>query len=84
MHSYVSRGKCFICRGDLQVFDFSIVEMQVYLSRDGVPTPRNEIEARDASLLQCAIDRATEEITSRHGGGPVTAKIQAHVIVATR
>ncbi len=34
MHSYVSRGKCFICRDDLQVFDFSIVEMQVYLSRD--------------------------------------------------
>ncbi|WP_283147650.1 class I SAM-dependent methyltransferase [Silvimonas soli] len=45
---------------------------------------RNEIEACDASLLQCAIDRATEAITMRHGDGPVAAKIQAHVIVATR
>jgi ubiquinone/menaquinone biosynthesis C-methylase UbiE len=44
---------------------------------------RNEIEARDASLLPLATDRATEAIVSRHGGGPVAGKIQAHVIVAT-
>ena len=43
---------------------------------------RNEIEARDASLLQLATDRATQAIASRHGDGPVTGKIQAHVIVA--
>ena len=43
---------------------------------------RNEIEARDASLLQLATDRATEAIASRHGEGPVAGKIQAHVIVA--
>jgi SAM-dependent methyltransferase len=43
---------------------------------------RNEIEARDASLLQFATDRATEAIASRHGEGPVAGKIQAHVIVA--
>ena len=43
---------------------------------------RNEIEARDASLLQAATDRATEAIAGRHGTGPVTGKIQAHVIVA--
>jgi ubiquinone/menaquinone biosynthesis C-methylase UbiE len=43
---------------------------------------RNEIEARDASLLQVATDRATQAITSRHGAGPVAGKIQAHVIVA--
>ena len=44
---------------------------------------RNEIETRDASLLQLATDRATEAIASRHGGeGPVAGKIQAHVIVA--
>ena len=43
---------------------------------------RNEIEARDASLLQVATDRATEAIASRHGEGPVGGKIQAHVIVA--
>jgi len=43
---------------------------------------RNEIEARDASLLQLATDRATQAIASRHGNGPVAGKIQAHVIVA--
>ncbi|KQV50243.1 SAM-dependent methyltransferase [Pelomonas sp. Root1217] len=43
---------------------------------------RNEIEARDAGLLQLAIDRATEVIASRHGDGAVAGKIQAHVIVA--
>ena len=45
---------------------------------------RNEIEARDASLLQLATDRATAAIASRHGDGPVTGKIQAHVIVAAK
>jgi NADP-dependent 3-hydroxy acid dehydrogenase YdfG len=44
---------------------------------------RSEIEARDASLLQLATDRATEAIARRHGEGPVAGKIQAHVIVAT-
>jgi len=43
---------------------------------------RNEIEARDASLLQLATDRAAQAIASRHGEGPVAGKIQAHVIVA--
>jgi hypothetical protein len=43
---------------------------------------RNEIEARDASLLQLVTDRATQAITSRHGEGPVAGKIQAYVIVA--
>ena len=45
---------------------------------------RNEIEARDASLLPFATDRATEAIARRHGEGPVAGKIQAHVIVAAR
>jgi len=44
---------------------------------------RNEIEARDASLLQIATDRATQVITDRHGEGAVAGKIQAHVIVTT-
>ena len=43
---------------------------------------RSEIEARDASLLQLATDRATAAIASHHGEGPVAGKIQAHVIVA--
>jgi SAM-dependent methyltransferase len=43
---------------------------------------RNEIEARDASLLPLATERATQAIANRHGAGPVAGKIQAHVIVA--
>ena len=43
---------------------------------------RNEIEARDASLLQLATDRAAAAIAARHGEGPVAGGIQAHVIVA--
>ena len=43
---------------------------------------RSEIEARDASLLQLATDRATQMITDRHGEGALAGKIQAHVIVA--
>lgn len=49
---------------------------------EGTPL-RNEIEARDASLLPQAIDRATAAIAARHGHGPVAGKIQAHVFVAT-
>ena len=45
---------------------------------------RNEIEARDAGLLQLATNRATEAIAFRHGEGPVAGKIQAHVIVAVK
>lgn len=44
---------------------------------------RNEIEARDATLLQLATDRATAAIARRHGEGPVEGKIKAHVIVAS-
>lgn len=45
---------------------------------------RNEIDARDASLLPLAIERATAAIAASHGEGPVAGKIQAHVIVASR
>lgn len=43
---------------------------------------RNEIEARDAGALAAATDLATQAIAARHGNGPVTGRIQAHVIVA--
>lgn len=43
---------------------------------------RGEIEARDAGLLQVAIERAAQAIAQRHGDGPVSGRIQAHVIVA--
>lgn len=44
---------------------------------------RNEIEARDAGKLEAATDHAAAAIADRLGGGEVTAKIQAHVIVAS-
>ena len=44
---------------------------------------RNEIEARDAGLLEIATERAAQAIASRHGDGPVAGKIQAHVIIAS-
>ncbi|MFC5605828.1 class I SAM-dependent methyltransferase [Variovorax soli] len=45
---------------------------------------RNEIEARDASRLEFATDRATVVIAKRHGNGPVAGKIQAHVMAAVK
>lgn len=45
---------------------------------------RNEIEARDASILAAATDMATAAIGQRFGMGEVTGKIQAIVVTATR
>jgi len=44
---------------------------------------RNEIEARDSSLLDHVTDKATEAIAAQYGKGPVEAKIRAHIITAT-
>jgi len=44
---------------------------------------RSEIEARDAGKLSAATDFAESAIADRHGSGAVSAKIQAHVILAT-
>ena len=43
---------------------------------------RNELEARDPTKLAAVTDRAEELIVSRFGTGPVSGKIQGHVIVA--
>ena len=48
---------------------------------EGTPL-RNEIEARDANLLDHVTERATQAIADRYGSGPVTAKIQAHIVTA--
>ena len=45
---------------------------------------RNEIEARDKSLLGEATDVAAEAIAHRFGPGPVDGKIQAHIIAVER
>ena len=43
---------------------------------------RNEIEARGPDRLAAATDHAAAVITIRHGGGAISAKIQAHIILA--
>ncbi|WP_020591394.1 class I SAM-dependent methyltransferase [Kiloniella laminariae] len=45
---------------------------------------RNEIEVRDASLLEHVTNTAASHIAERYGNGPVEAKIQAHVITAMK
>lgn len=50
---------------------------------EGTPL-RNEIEARNASILGEATDIATQALGERYGKGEVTAKIQAIVIAAAR
>ena len=43
---------------------------------------RNEIEARGPDRLADATDHAASVIAARHGSGEISAKIQAHVILA--
>jgi ubiquinone/menaquinone biosynthesis C-methylase UbiE len=45
---------------------------------------RNEIEAHGAEALAAATKVAAAEIAARYGSGPVTGRIRAHVIAATR
>jgi ubiquinone/menaquinone biosynthesis C-methylase UbiE len=45
---------------------------------------RNEIEARDASRLEEATQRATEALARRFGTGAIEGRIRAFVITATR
>ncbi len=45
---------------------------------------RNEIETRDAGLLDHVTDRATQAIAARFGNGPVEAKIRGHIVAAAR
>lgn len=49
---------------------------------EGTPL-RNEIEARDAARLGEVVERATNAIAKRFGEGPVSAKIQGHVVTAS-
>jgi ubiquinone/menaquinone biosynthesis C-methylase UbiE len=85
-------------RADLQQAGFEAVETETLAEESRAPSAadaafalcqgsplRNEIEARDSSLLQFATDRAAAAIGGRHGhSGPVIGKIQAHLLVATR
>ena len=45
---------------------------------------RNEIEKRDPAALETAVERSTTALEQRFGSGPITGKIQAHVISIPR
>jgi ubiquinone/menaquinone biosynthesis C-methylase UbiE len=84
-----------LIRSELEEAGFSrvVIETRAEQSRASSPrfpavayclgTPlRNEIEARDAGILQSATDSVASAIADKHGHGEVAAKIQAHIIAA--
>jgi ubiquinone/menaquinone biosynthesis C-methylase UbiE len=84
-----------LIRDDLEQAGFSSVLIDTKADQSRAPSPRhpaiaycqgtplrNEIDARDAKKLEAATDHAASVIAKRHGSGEVSAKIQAHIIVA--
>jgi SAM-dependent methyltransferase len=84
-----------LIRSELEDAGFSRVAIETRAEQSRASSPRypavaycqgtplrNEIEARDKGKLEAAIDYAASVIADRHGGGEVTAKIQAHIIMA--
>lgn len=80
---------------ELRQAGFGTVEITTITDASVAPSPRhpaiaycqgtplrNEIEKRDAVRLNDVTDRAEALIASFYGTGPVSAKIQGHVIVA--
>lgn len=45
---------------------------------------RNELEARDASLIIQITDQASDEIEQQFGSGPIVGKIKGHVVIARK
>ena len=86
-----------LIRDELDKAGFSQVSVATLEETSSAPCPRvpavaycqstplrNEIETRDASVLDHVTDRATAAITARFGNGPVAAKIRGHFVVASR
>jgi ubiquinone/menaquinone biosynthesis C-methylase UbiE len=82
-------------RTELKAAGFEDVSVDTVTERSKAPSPRdpaiaycqgtplrNEIDARDASRLEEATQRAAEALQRRFGSGPVDGRIQAHVITA--
>jgi len=83
-------------RAELKAAGFADVSVDTVEKRSRAPSPRdaaiaycqgtplrNEIEARDASRLEEATQKATEALERRFGNGPVDGRIKAHVISAS-
>jgi ubiquinone/menaquinone biosynthesis C-methylase UbiE len=84
-----------LIRDDVKQAGFSQIEITTITETSRAPsarhaafaychgTPlRNEIEARNAELLDLVTNRAAAAIAKRFGDGPVSARIQGHVIAA--
>lgn len=84
-----------LIRSELEQAGFSDVGIETRAEQSRAASPRipalaycqgtvlrNEIEARDSGKLEAATDYAASAIADRHGGGQVSAKIQAHVVMA--
>jgi len=83
-----------LIRGDVEAAGLSRVSIETKAEQSRAPSPRfaalaycqgtpvrDEIEAR-AGNLEVATDRAEAALAERHGHGAISAKIQAHIIVA--
>jgi ubiquinone/menaquinone biosynthesis C-methylase UbiE len=86
-----------LIRQELDAAGFTAVSIDTVDHRSNAPSPRepaiaycqgtplrNEIEARDASGLEAATQRATEALSRRFGTGAIEGRIQALVITASR
>ena len=84
-------------RTELKAAGFADISVDAVDARSKAPSPRdpaiaycqgtplrNEIEARDASRLQDATNRAADALAHRFGTGAVDGRIRAFVITATR
>ena len=84
-----------LIRDELGKAGFSQVSITTLEETSSAPSPRhpavaycqgtplrNEIETRDASLLDYVTDRATKAIEARFGNGPVAGKIRGHIVSA--
>ena len=84
-------------RLDLERAGFGHVEVQTIATRSRADSPRvpalaycqgtplrNELEARDPGSPQSVTDAAAADIERDFGSGPVTGRIQGHVLVASK
>ncbi|MCP4935651.1 MAG: methyltransferase domain-containing protein [bacterium] len=84
-------------KSDLNTAGFSDVKVETIEEVSRAPSPRhpavaycqgtplrNEIESRDASLLDHVTNKAEEAIAERYGSGEVEAKICAHIVTTVR
>lgn len=84
-----------VIEAELRTAGFSTIQIETIEGRSVAPNPRfpaiaycqgtplrNEIEERNAGALEEATIAATEEIARVFGKGEISAKIQAHIVVA--